>query len=155
MTLVWWIAGRWTKCPVEGSQLAVIEYRWPNSKQPNTNTQKQIHHNKCTNSNTDTNTKQKTEKTVHVNTFLYKPLNSHWEAKIMSLIFNFSLVNRVFLGPHKKFYILARKALRMWFSWRGNFIVNLSGFLSNKNKPILSGPIVAGGVKWAHIYNKS
>ena len=38
-----------------------------------------------------------------------------------------------------------RKTSGIWFFWRGNFIVNLAGFLSNKNKPILSGPIVASG----------
>ena len=33
MTDVWWITGRWTKCPEEGSQVAAREYRWTNSKQ--------------------------------------------------------------------------------------------------------------------------
>ena len=33
LTLVWLIVGRWTQCPVEGSQVAVTGYRWPNSKQ--------------------------------------------------------------------------------------------------------------------------
>ena len=33
VTDVWWITGRWTKCPEEGSQVAAREYRWTNSKQ--------------------------------------------------------------------------------------------------------------------------